>query len=61
MKVLFFLTRPFSLDELDQVIKEMKSNTTLGPDGYSVEFFKAFWPLIRGDIKECFITYIMDN
>jgi hypothetical protein len=34
------------------VIKEMKCNTTLGRDGYSVEFFKAFWPLIRGDIKE---------
>ena len=37
-----FLTRPFSLEELDVVIKEMKNNTALGPDGFSIEFFKAF-------------------
>ena len=33
-------------------MKEMKNNTAPGPDGFSVEFFKAFWPLIRDDIKE---------
>ena len=49
---MIFLTRPFSLDELDLVIKDMKSNTAPGPNGYSVEFFKAFWPLIREDVKE---------
>jgi len=47
-----FLTRPFTLDELDMVIRDMKNNTSLGPDGYSVEFYKAFWHLIRDDIKE---------
>lgn len=46
------LVRPFSLEELDTTMKEMKNNTAPGPDGFSVEFFKAFWPLIRGDIKE---------
>lgn len=30
----------------------MKNNTTPGPDWFSVELFKSFWPLIRGDIKE---------
>lgn len=34
----------------------MKNNTAPGPDGFSVEFFKSFWPLIRDDIKE-----ILDN
>lgn len=34
----------------------MKNNTAPGPDGFSVELYKAFWPLIRGDIKE-----MMDN
>ena len=47
-----FLTRPFSLEEIDVTIKEMKNNTAPGPDGFTVEFFKAFWPLIRGDIKQ---------
>jgi hypothetical protein len=47
-----FLTRPFTLEELDATIKEIKNNTAPGPDGFSVEFFKAFWPWIKGDIKE---------
>lgn len=47
-----FLTRPFSLEELDLTMKDMKNNTTPSSDGFSVEFFKAFWPLIRDDIKE---------
>ena len=46
------MTRPFSLEELDVVIKEMKNNTALGPDGFLIEIFKAFWYMIRGDIKE---------
>jgi hypothetical protein len=36
------LTRPFTLEELDVTIKQMKNNTTPGPDGFSVEFYKAF-------------------
>jgi len=47
-----FFTRPFSLEELDVVIKLMKNNMAPGPDGFSIEFFKAFWNMIRGDIKE---------
>lgn len=47
-----FLTRPFSLEEVDKTMKEMKNNTTPGPDGFSVEFYKAFWPQIRELIKE---------
>lgn len=34
-----FLTRPFTLEELDVTIKEMKNNIAPGPDGFSVEFF----------------------
>ena len=37
-----FLTRPFSLEELDVVIKEMKNNTAPGPDGFQQNFSKHF-------------------
>jgi hypothetical protein len=47
-----WLVRPFSLEELDAGLKEMKNNTAPGPDGLSVEFFKTFWSYIREDIKE---------
>jgi len=33
-------------------MKDMKNNIAPDPDGFSVEFFKAFWPLIKDDIKE---------
>jgi hypothetical protein len=33
-------------------MKEMKNNTAPGPDGFTVEFFKAFWPQMRVLIKE---------
>ena len=46
------LVRKFSFEELDFAIKEMKNNTAPGLDGFSVEFFKTFWSLIRGNIKE---------
>lgn len=41
-----FLTRPFTLEEVNATIKEMRNNTAPGPDGFTVEFFKAFWTLI---------------
>jgi hypothetical protein len=47
-----WLSRPFSLEELDFALKEMKNNTAPGPDGFSVQFFKTFWSFIRNDIKE---------
>ena len=47
-----WLTRPFTLNELDNAVKEIKGNTALGPDGFTIEFFKTFWSYIREDIKE---------
>ena len=33
-------------------MKGIRNSTAPGPDGFSIEFFKSFWPVIRGDIKE---------
>ena len=46
------LTKPFTLEELDAAVKDMKNSTAPGPDGFSIEFFKDFWPKVREDIKE---------
>jgi hypothetical protein len=37
------LLRSFLPEELDQVLKETKTDTALGPDGLPVVFFKYFW------------------
>jgi hypothetical protein len=46
------LPKAFSLEELDVAVKEIKNNIAPGLDGFSIEFFKFFWPQIREDIKE---------
>ena len=46
------LIKPFTWEELDFSMKETKNNTTPGPNCFSVEFFKEFWPLIRPLVKE---------
>ena len=46
------LIKPFTWEELDFAMKETKNNTAPGPDGFSIEFFKEFWPMVRPLIKE---------
>jgi hypothetical protein len=41
------LIRTFLPEELDQVLKETKTNTAPGPDGFPVFFFKSFWNLVK--------------
>lgn len=46
------LEAPFSMDEIELAIKEMKTNTAPGPDGFPVRFYKALISKVRGPIKE---------
>lgn len=46
------LVKPFTFQEIDEVIKRMKSNTSPGPDGFSVGFYKNMWPKFRVLVKE---------
>lgn len=36
------LTDTFTIEEVEIALKEMKNSTAPGPDGLSVEFYKAF-------------------
>jgi hypothetical protein len=38
--------------ELEEAVKEMKSNTAPGPNGFSTSFFKHFWDHSKGVIFE---------
>ena len=48
------LIRPFSLDEIKEVVMILKENSALGPNGFSVSFFKKFWELVKGDMLKMF-------
>lgn len=43
--------RPFTIEEAEKVVKEMKGDMAPGPDGLSVTFFKNFWAVIKGVIE----------
>lgn len=45
------LIKPFSIEEAERVVKEMKENIAPGLDELSVAFFKSFWGVIREEIK----------
>lgn len=50
------LNAPFTSDEVLQAIKSMPSGKTPGLDGYSVEFYKTFWPQIMPLFMPCLQT-----
>jgi hypothetical protein len=49
------LPLPFTMTEIDQVVKEMPPDKALGPDGFSGLFLKSVRHIIKEDIyKLCF-------
>ena len=43
-----FLDKEFNVEELYNSLRHMKNNKSPGPDGLTVEFYKAFW----NDLKD---------
>ena len=46
------LYKPVTLEELKSVLASFKKEKSLGPDGWSVEFFTFFFDLMGGDLLE---------
>jgi hypothetical protein len=44
------LTVPFTLEEIHNVVSDLKHNSALGPDGLPAEFFQEFWDTIKNEI-----------
>jgi mannosylglycoprotein endo-beta-mannosidase len=44
------LDATFSEDGVWGAVKSMPANKSPGPDGYSWEFYRACWPVVKGDI-----------
>jgi hypothetical protein len=44
------LNEPIKLEEIEHILKKFKSDKSLGPDGWSVEFFNHFFETVGGDL-----------
>ncbi|XP_058739141.1 vacuolar-processing enzyme alpha-isozyme-like [Vicia villosa] len=45
-----WLDRPFSESEIKDVVWECDGNESSGPDGFSFEFFKRCWEIVKKDV-----------
>lgn len=54
------LASPFSVAEIDNIIKIMPTNKAPGPDGFNGMFIKKCWPIIQEDIYKLFFDFF-DN
>jgi hypothetical protein len=43
------LIKPFLEEEVKKAIFEMRVDSTPGPNGFGVQFFKTFWSVVKGD------------
>lgn len=48
------LIAPFSLMEIEAVVKDSEGDKSPGPDGYNFAFIKEFWYLIKGEVMIMF-------
>lgn len=44
------LEEPFTLDEIKQAFWAMRLNSSPGPDGFGLAFFRAFWDTVSHDL-----------
>jgi len=42
------LNRPIIEKEVSEGLKEMQNGKAPGPDGFNVDFFKAYWKMLKG-------------
>jgi hypothetical protein len=53
------LARTFSEEELEAIVKDMKTETAPGPDGLPVAFFKRFWAQVKHGILHILNDFVL--
>jgi hypothetical protein len=48
------LDAPFSEEEIWQAVRRMPARKAPGPDGFTAEFLRACWPLVKHDVVDMF-------
>jgi len=45
---------PFSENEVEKAIRQLRQDKTLGPDDFPIFFYSRFWDIMREDIMPLF-------
>jgi len=56
-----FLEEAFSTMEIDTVVKNLSNDKSPGPDGFSNEFLKSSWSVVKNDIYELYKSFHENN
>jgi hypothetical protein len=51
------LVEPFRKEEIDVIITELKTDKSLGPDGFNTNIMKKSWPIICNDFYDLYSEY----
>jgi hypothetical protein len=46
------LVNPFTTEEIDDIVKNLKNDKSPGPHGFSIDFMKRCWEVIKSDFYE---------
>jgi hypothetical protein len=49
---LYDLMIPFTNEEIDTVVRNLKTNKSPGPDGFNTDFMKKCWDFIKSDFYD---------
>ena len=55
------LEKPFTQEEIDEVVKNFPTDKSLGPDGFNNEFLKGCWDIIKLDVTDLIIAFHVGN
>jgi hypothetical protein len=55
------LTKPFSFEEIKDIVFSLAHNKSPGPDGFPREFYQFFWDLIKVPLKKVFDDFVNGN
>ena len=55
------LEKPFTQEEIDDVVKNLPTDKSPGPDGFNNEFLKNCWDIIKADVIELIMAFHAGN
>jgi hypothetical protein len=55
------LSAPFTLEEIEDVVKSCDGNKSPGPDGFNFSFFKAFWDVMKFEVRMMFDQFFANS